>query len=100
STGGVAPLTNVVGINPKISRPYAQQWDVTLERQVGSFGFSAGYVRTHDVKLIYARNLDQPQPSTPPFSFSETPFPNLQSVKWLDNGGSEGYNAVQLAAKN
>jgi hypothetical protein len=99
STGGVAPLTNVVGINPKISRPYVQQWDVTLERQVGSFGFSAGYVGTHDVKLIYARNLDQPQPSTTPFSFSETPFPNLQSVKWLDNGGSESYNALQLAAK-
>jgi hypothetical protein len=51
------------------------------------------------VNLIYARNLNQPEPSTTPFSFSETPFPTLQSVKWMDNGGSENYNAMQVAVK-
>jgi hypothetical protein len=43
--------------------------------------------------------LNQPPPSTTPFSFSETPFPDLQSIKRLDNGGSESYNALQLSAR-
>jgi Carboxypeptidase regulatory-like domain/TonB dependent receptor len=97
--GGVAPTANVVGVNPKISRPYIEQWDVVFDHQIGSVGFSLGYVGTHATNLIYARNLDQPQPSTTPFSFSETPFPNLQSVKWLTNGGSESYNALQVSVR-
>jgi len=99
TSGGATPTTNVVGVNSHISRPYIQQWDLMLDRQVGAFGFSAGYVGTRAVNLIYARNLDQPPPSTTPFSYSETPFPNLQSVKWMDNGGHEDYNALQLSAR-
>jgi hypothetical protein len=99
TASGTVPTTNVVGVNPNIGRPYLQQWTLTLDRQIGTFGFSAGYLGTHSVKLMYARNLDQPSPSTTPFSFSETPFPNLQSVKWIDNGGGESYNALQLSAR-
>jgi len=98
-TGGIVPTTNVVGINPHISRPYLQQWDVMLDHQIGEFGFSLGYVGTRSVNLIYSRNLDEPMPSTTPFSFSETPYPTLQSVNWLDNGGSENYNAMQVAVR-
>ncbi len=99
TTGTTVPTTNVVGINPHIDRPYLQQWNLVLDKQIGSLGFSAAYVGTSSAKLIYARNLDQPPPSTTPFSFSETPFPDLQSIKWLSNGGSESYNALQLSAR-
>jgi hypothetical protein len=99
SSGGTVPTTNAVGVNPPLDRPYLQQWNLVVDRQVGTLGFSAAYVGTHSAKLIYARNLDQPPPSTTPFSFSETPFPDLQSVKWLSNGGNESYNALQLSAR-
>jgi hypothetical protein len=72
--GGVAPTANVVGVNKGISRPYLQQWDVVIERQIGSFGFSAGYVGTRASNLIYARNLDQPPPSTTPFPLARRLF--------------------------
>ncbi len=99
TTGGTVPTTNVVGVSPHISRPYLQQWNLVLDRQIGTIGLSAAYVGTHSVSLIYARNLNQPPPSTTPFSFSETPFPDLQSIKWLSNGGAESYNALQLSAR-
>jgi hypothetical protein len=78
--------------------PYTQQWTVTLERQIGTLGLSLGYVGSHSVNLMYPRNIDQPPPSTQPFTFAETPFPNLQSVTWFENGGGERSNALQIAA--
>ena len=71
---------------------------MTLERQVGSFGFSAAYIGTHTVKMLYYRNIDQPEPSLNAFSYSNTPFPNLQSVSWEENGAGERYNSLQLEA--
>lgn len=96
--GSIAPTENVFGVNPKITTPYTQQWNLTLERQVGSFGFSAAYIGTHTVKMLYYRNIDQPEPSLNAFSYSNTPFPNLQSVSWEENGAGERYNSLQLEA--
>jgi hypothetical protein len=65
--GKAATLQNVVGVNPNIRTPYTQQWNVTLEKQLHSVGFTAAYVGTHSVSVLYPRNLNQPVPSTNPF---------------------------------
>ncbi|MGH9327485.1 MAG: TonB-dependent receptor [Terriglobia bacterium] len=98
SAGGIAPTENVTGFNPHLTTPYDQQWTVTLERQVGTLGLSLGYVGSHQTGLLYPRNIDQPPPSTKAFSFANTPFPNLQSVTYIENGGTENYDALQVAA--
>lgn len=96
--GLVAPFENVGGINPHIKTPYTQQWNVTLERQFGTVGVSLAYIGSHSVNLIYPRNIDQPPPSTTPFSISELPNPNFSTITWNENGSNEEYNALQIAA--
>jgi len=94
--GKAATLQNVTGIYPNIRTPYTQQWNVTLERQVGPFAFSAGYIGAHSVSILYPRNLNQPVPSTAPFK--TLLYSGLNTISWVDNGGSASYNSLQLSA--
>jgi hypothetical protein len=94
--GKTAALQNVTGINPDIAVPYTQQWNVTLERQLGSIAFSAAYIGSHSVGLLYPRNLNQPLPSLA--KFSGYLYPGLNTITWVENGGGETYNSMQLSA--
>ena len=96
ATGKSAPVQNVTGINPDIRTPYLQQWNVTLEKQVGSMGLSVAYVGAHAVGLLYDRNLNEPAPSLKPFSGYI--YPKLGTITYMENGAIQNYNALQLAA--
>src|SRR6202040_2538296 len=88
---------NVMGTNPNAKVPYTQQWNFTLERQISSVGVRVSYVGTHSVGLLYRRNLNQPQPSTALFSINERPYPLYNQVIWVENGGFERYNGLEVA---
>jgi hypothetical protein len=96
ATGKSAPVQNVTGINPNIRTPYLQQWNVTLEKQIGPMGLSMAYVGAHAVDLLYNRNLNQPPPSVKPFSGYL--YPKLGTITYVENGAMQNYNALQLAA--
>ena len=96
ATGKSAPVQNVTGINPYIRTPYLQQWNVTLERQIGPMGLSVAYVGSHAVDLLYNRNLNQPPAGATPFSGYH--YPKLGTITYATNGGIQNYNALQLAA--
>jgi len=96
ATGKSAPVQNVTGINPNIRTPYLQQWNVTLEKQIGPMGLSVAYVGAHAVGLLYNRNLNQPPPSLKPFSGYL--YPKLGTITYIENGAIQNYNALQLAA--
>jgi hypothetical protein len=93
---GQTPAQFIDGVNPNLRIGYMQQWNLTIERQVGGFVLGASYVGTHTVNIPYERNIDQPVASTTPFSISALPYPNYASVDWVDNGATERYNALQL----
>jgi hypothetical protein len=97
ATGKSAALQSVTGINPNIRTPYLDQWNLTLERQVGPIGLSIAYVGAHAVALLYDRNLNQPPPSTTPFT-GYTFYPKLGTITWLENGAFQNFNALELAA--
>ncbi|HCC55878.1 MAG TPA: hypothetical protein DEQ47_01190 [Solibacterales bacterium] len=96
--GQVAAFQSASGFNPNLKVPYLQQWNVTLERQIGSVGISVAYVGSHAVNLLYGRNINQPAPSTTPFSISALPNPNFDAITWFENGASQKYNSLQVAA--
>lgn len=96
--GKVGGFSNASGFNPDLTVPYLQQWNVTLERQIGTVGVSIAYVGSHAVNLLYGRNINQPPPSTTPFSVSELPNPNFNSINWYENGASQKYNSLQVSA--
>ncbi len=95
---GQTATQNVTGINPRLRTPYSQQFNLTLERQIGEVGLRVAYVGTRSTRLLYLRNLNQPRPSTTPFSNSRRIYPIFNVVNWHDNGGSQQYNALQVSA--
>ena len=96
--GQVGGFASASAFNPHLKVPYLQQWNVTLERQIGSVGLSVAYVGSHAVNLLYGRNINQPYPSTTPFSVAELPNPNFDTINLYENGGSQRYNSLQVAA--
>lgn len=96
--GLLAPFESANVWNPNLTVPYLQQWNLTLQRQIGTVGLSIGYVGSHNTGLLYSYNIDQPPPSTTPFSISELPNPSFSSIYRFDNGSNDEYNSLQTAA--
>jgi hypothetical protein len=94
---GTTATQNIMGTNPNVRVPYTQQWNFTVERQISSVGVRVSYVGTHSVGLLYRRNLNQPVPSTTPFSTNERSYPLYNQVIWVENGGFERYNGLEVA---
>jgi carboxypeptidase family protein len=93
---GTTAVQNVAGVNPNLRTPYTQQWNLTIERQLGSIGLRASYAGSHTVGLLYQRNLNQPAPSTTRFSTALFPNQRFSRISYYDNGGSDSYNSLEL----
>jgi hypothetical protein len=93
---GTTAAQNVAGVNPNLKTPYTQQWNLTVERQVASLGLRVSYVGSRSIGLIYQRNLNEPAPSTTPFSTALFPNQLYSSINYYDNGGTDFYNALEL----
>ena len=98
AAGQVAAFQSASAFNPDLKIPYLQQWNLTLERQIGSVGLSIAYVGSHAVNLVYGRNINQPPASTTPFSISRLPNPSFSGITYYDNGAGQRYNALQVSA--
>jgi hypothetical protein len=98
---GTVKAQTAFGISPHTSTPYTQQWNLTIERQLGTAALRVSYVGAHAAKLLYTRNLNQPHASLTPFTPSEYPYPNFTTITWYANGGDDEYSGLQVAlAKN
>ena len=100
AVGGSAPATfNIQGVNPRIKEPYLQQWNVTLERQLGretSFRFS--YVGSSAVSLWFSRDINLPPASTIPFTEERLLYPHnpgFDDIIYLDSGGHMRHHEFQ-----
>jgi hypothetical protein len=97
-SSGTTSTQNVQGTNPNFKTPYSQQWNFTVERQVGTIGLRASYVGTLSLEQLYRRNLNQPPPSLLPYSSTERPFQSYHNVIYLDSGGTQSFNALEISA--
>jgi hypothetical protein len=76
--------------------PYASQWSVTLERDLGwQTGIRVTYTGMRSVGLAVSPDLNQIPAQTTPFDPREKPFPNWGVIKTRDNGGSAIYNGLE-----
>lgn len=96
STTTAAPYSeDVQGTNPNFKTPYSEQWNLTVEHQMGNLGLRASYVGTLSLDQLYRRDLNQPPPSLNGIARPYTPYFN---VYWLDDGGTENFNALEMSA--
>jgi hypothetical protein len=98
AAGQVAGFATTSAFNPNLTTPYNQQWNVTLERDIRGVGLSVAYVGSHAVNLLYGRNINQIPAGTIPFSASRQPNPDFDTITMHENGSSQEYHSLQVAA--
>ncbi len=83
-------------IQPGYATPYGQNWNLTLEKEIGLTRLRASYVGTGGRKMLMAFNVNQPVPG--PGLFVEKPrrFLNLPDININVNAASHTYNALNL----
>ncbi len=61
-TAGITPAQcNAINVDPNLRTPYVETWDLDLQRALGgNLSLDIGYVGNHGVKLIGARDINQP----------------------------------------
>jgi len=78
--------------------PYAQQWNFTIERDLGwNTGMRVTYTGMHSIGLYNSPDLNQVKVNTVGYATAKLsrPFPNWAIVYSRDTGGSAKYNALQ-----
>ncbi len=96
---GQTATQNVSGVNPNFKVPYTQQWQFSIEQQVGPLGLRVSYLGSKSDQLGYLRNLNQPVASLTKFTTAEYIYPLYNQVLYADSGGTAFYNGLELAAE-
>ncbi len=95
----LGPTATIGGIDPNHRNPMLQQWNATLERQQFGIVFRATYLAMKAHGLQIFRNLNQPPPSTIPFTPARRPYPTLGVTNYRENMGNAYYNGLLLVAE-
>jgi hypothetical protein len=77
--------------------PYAQQWNLTLERDLGwNTGLRLTYSGSHTLKLFASPDLNQVRPNTVGYTTARAtrPFPNWAIVYSRDTGVGAKFNSL------
>jgi hypothetical protein len=87
------------GVDPNYRDPQANQWNLTVERQVGtSNSVRASYVGMHTGRLSITEDINQVPAGTTPYSPAATPYPNWFELFTTFNAGKANYHALELEA--
>jgi len=76
--------------------PYAQNWNLTLEKEISQLRLRASYVGTGGRKMLMPFNVNQPAPGPGLYVDKPRPFPNLPDITFNVNGASHTYHAMNL----
>jgi len=77
--------------------PYAQQWNLTVERDLGwNTGLRVTYTGSHTIRLFGSPDLNQVRPNTVGYSTARLtrPYPNWAIVYSRDTGPSAKFNSL------
>jgi hypothetical protein len=95
------------GVNPNYRDPQSNQWNLTVERQLGtSDSLRVSYVGMHSYRLSITEDLNQIPASTTPYQTTaaspyvdpRAPYPNWFTLYSTFNAGKANYNALQVEA--
>jgi hypothetical protein len=93
---GSAGTLNVNGLTPDLRNMYSLQYTLSVEREISrNLGLRLSYIGTKGTQLPYMRNINQPPPSTQPFSQARRPYPIYNNVIFAENGANNSYQGLQ-----
>jgi hypothetical protein len=86
--------STALGFDSNLRTPYFQQWNLTLEKQLGKKTLlELAYVGSKGSKILSARDINQPAPSVE--SPNMRPLPQFADIIFLESGGSSSYHSLQ-----
>ena len=93
------------GVDPHFRDPQANQYNVTLERQIGANALRTSFVGMHTYRLNITEDLNQIHASTTPYNAGATtgvyvdsraPYQNWDELYSTFNSGKENYKALEV----
>jgi hypothetical protein len=95
------PSGTVTAKAPNFGPAYNEQWNLTIQKQLGANVLTASYVGEVGRRLLYEGDADRPLPPGPnqpaPAYVYATQLPNVTSVAHNFNGAIQNYNALQMS---
>ena len=93
----IASVASVTGFNLDYRPAYSHNWNVTLERELfKNWGLKTSYRGVKNAQLLWQQNLNAVPPSTTPFTQSRRPYPALQTIGYVSNGGNSWYEGLDI----
>jgi len=75
--------------------PYMQHWNLNFQQQLGrSRVLEIGYAGSKGTKLLTARDINQPRPSTLPFVLR--PNPQFDDINLIESRANSNYHSLQV----
>jgi hypothetical protein len=90
------PSQNISGYPLTGNNGVIHQFNLSIEKQINSFGFRVSYLGTRNRGMNYSLNVNKPAPSLTPFSTSRRPFPQFVSAVDVREDGESNYDALQF----
>jgi Carboxypeptidase regulatory-like domain len=75
---------------------YIQQFNVTVEQQLGDVGVRASYVGSRNTGMNYNLSINKPAPSLMPFSANRRPYPQFVNLNYAQSDGRNRYDSLTL----
>jgi hypothetical protein len=81
---------------------YSEQFNLTVEKEIGGVVTRAGYVGELGRHLLWATDINRPDPPganqpEPAWKFAKQ-LPNVSNINWWLNNATSSYHALQLSA--
>jgi hypothetical protein len=93
---GSTGTLNVNGLTPDLRNMHSLQYTLSVERELArNLGVRLSYIGAKGTQLPYLRNINQPLPSTQPFSQNRRPYPIYNNVIFAENGANNSYQGLQ-----
>jgi len=93
--GGV---TNIAVVNPELPAERAQQWNISIGREIWGTAIDVAYAGTKTTNIPYTNDLNLLRPSATPYSPARRPYANFNSVAVLEAGGQAIFHGLTIQA--
>jgi len=94
------PVGTVSAVDMHLKNAYVRQFNLFVQKQIGSNSITIGGVGENGRRALYLRNSDEPLPSgagnAKPAYVYATQLPNVTEIQYIDNSGISNYYGLQV----
>jgi carboxypeptidase family protein/TonB-dependent receptor-like protein len=95
---GFGGVNNISVVNPNLPAERAQQWNLSVGREIWGTVIDVAYVGTKTVDIPYSKDLNLLQPSTIPYSPARRPYSAFNNALLLETGGQAIFHGLTIQA--